>query len=148
MSVHNSGVYRHGCLSASGWITVYLRECLAMLGDWLGISMWLPRKWVTQFGLKFDIQDQYLQLQRMGCDCCRLAHFVEEADFGQPAVSLIPPALINIPFINLLVPTQIQGVYVPFFETVISYLGGLLSAYALSREPILLSPAFRVSTSR
>ncbi|KAF8661275.1 hypothetical protein AX16_001376 [Volvariella volvacea WC 439] len=31
--------------------------------------------------------------------------------------------------------------YAPFFETVIRYLGGLLSAYALSGEPILLSRA-------
>jgi mannosyl-oligosaccharide alpha-1,2-mannosidase len=31
--------------------------------------------------------------------------------------------------------------YAPFFETVIRYLGGLLSAYALSREPILLQQA-------
>ena len=31
--------------------------------------------------------------------------------------------------------------YVPFFETVIRYLGGLLSAYALSGEPILLARA-------
>ena len=29
----------------------------------------------------------------------------------------------------------------PFFETVIRYLGGLLSAYALSKDPILLSRA-------
>ena len=29
----------------------------------------------------------------------------------------------------------------PFFETVIRYLGGLLSAYALSGEPILLARA-------
>ena len=32
-------------------------------------------------------------------------------------------------------------VYAPFFETVIRYLGGLLSAYALSREPVLLAKA-------
>ncbi|KAH9839937.1 glycoside hydrolase [Rhodofomes roseus] len=31
--------------------------------------------------------------------------------------------------------------YAPFFETVIRYLGGLLSAYALSREPLLLQRA-------
>ncbi|EIW79066.1 glycoside hydrolase family 47 protein [Coniophora puteana RWD-64-598 SS2] len=31
--------------------------------------------------------------------------------------------------------------FIPFFETVIRYLGGLLSAYALSGEPILLSRA-------
>ncbi|KAJ6607001.1 glycoside hydrolase [Mycena sp. CBHHK59/15] len=33
------------------------------------------------------------------------------------------------------------GEYAPFFETVIRYLGGLLSAYALSGEPILLQKA-------
>ena len=46
--------------------------------------------------------------------------------------------------------------YAPFFETVIRYLGGLMSAYALSNEPILLekadelarvlSPAFNSTT--
>src|SRR6267378_5148517 len=34
-----------------------------------------------------------------------------------------------------------QTQYAPFFETVIRYLGGLLSAYALSHDPILLSRA-------
>jgi hypothetical protein len=34
-----------------------------------------------------------------------------------------------------------QGKFAPFFETVIRYLGGLLSAYALSKEPILLARA-------
>ncbi|GBE86241.1 seven-hairpin glycosidase [Sparassis crispa] len=34
-----------------------------------------------------------------------------------------------------------QETYAPFFETVIRYLGGLLSAYALSREPMLLKRA-------
>ncbi|GLB38849.1 putative glycosyl hydrolase 47 family protein [Lyophyllum shimeji] len=36
--------------------------------------------------------------------------------------------------------------YAPFFETVIRYLGGLLSAYALSGEPILLSRADDLGT--
>jgi len=46
--------------------------------------------------------------------------------------------------------------HAPFFETVIRYLGGLMSAYALSKEPILLekadelarvlSPAFNTTT--
>ena len=31
--------------------------------------------------------------------------------------------------------------YAPFFETVIRYLGGALSAYALSGEPVLLARA-------
>ncbi|KAF7974676.1 hypothetical protein HWV62_11433 [Athelia sp. TMB] len=34
-----------------------------------------------------------------------------------------------------------KGYYAPFFETTIRYLGGLLSAYALSGEPILLERA-------
>ncbi|OJT12443.1 Endoplasmic reticulum mannosyl-oligosaccharide 1,2-alpha-mannosidase [Trametes pubescens] len=34
-----------------------------------------------------------------------------------------------------------KGKYAPFFETVIRYLGGLLSAYAISGEPILLTRA-------
>ncbi|KAI0690301.1 seven-hairpin glycosidase [Cytidiella melzeri] len=37
-------------------------------------------------------------------------------------------------------------VYAPFFETVIRYLGGLLSAYALSHEPILLERADDLAT--
>lgn len=37
--------------------------------------------------------------------------------------------------------THSQNEYAPFFETVIRYLGGLLSAYALSGEPILLTRA-------
>ncbi|KAI0083757.1 seven-hairpin glycosidase [Irpex rosettiformis] len=36
--------------------------------------------------------------------------------------------------------------YAPFFETVIRYLGGLLSAYALSHEPILLERADELAT--
>ena len=36
---------------------------------------------------------------------------------------------------------SIQKDHAPFFETVIRYLGGLLSAYALSGEPILLARA-------
>ncbi|KAF8268722.1 glycoside hydrolase [Lactarius quietus] len=38
---------------------------------------------------------------------------------------------------NATFPTAPKN-YVPFFETVIRYLGGLLSAYALSKEPVLL----------
>lgn len=34
-----------------------------------------------------------------------------------------------------------EETYAPFFETVIRYLGGLLSAYAMSKEPILLTKA-------
>jgi mannosyl-oligosaccharide alpha-1,2-mannosidase len=34
-----------------------------------------------------------------------------------------------------------QNSYAPFFETVIRYLGGALSAYAVSGEPVLLARA-------
>jgi mannosyl-oligosaccharide alpha-1,2-mannosidase len=40
-----------------------------------------------------------------------------------------------------------QNRFVPFFETVIRYLGGLLSAYALSKDPILLSRADDLGTA-
>ncbi|KAJ7708869.1 glycoside hydrolase [Mycena rosella] len=39
------------------------------------------------------------------------------------------------------------GEYAPFFETIIRYLGGLLSAYALSGEPILLEKADQLGAS-
>ncbi|KAJ7780232.1 glycoside hydrolase [Mycena maculata] len=39
------------------------------------------------------------------------------------------------------------GEYAPFFETTIRYLGGLLSAYALSGEPILLQKADELGAS-
>ena len=34
-----------------------------------------------------------------------------------------------------------SGTFVPFFEAIIRYLGGLLSAYSLTGEPIFLSKA-------
>jgi mannosyl-oligosaccharide alpha-1,2-mannosidase len=37
--------------------------------------------------------------------------------------------------------THGSDVFVPFFEAIIRYLGGLLSAYSLTREPIFLSKA-------
>ncbi|KAH9018226.1 seven-hairpin glycosidase [Lactarius deliciosus] len=37
--------------------------------------------------------------------------------------------------------------YAPFFETIIRYLGGLLSAYALSQDPILLTRADDLGTA-
>lgn len=39
------------------------------------------------------------------------------------------------------------GEYAPFFETIIRYLGGLLSAYALSGEPVLLDKANQLGAS-
>ncbi|KAI1788147.1 seven-hairpin glycosidase [Ganoderma leucocontextum] len=50
------------------------------------------------------------------------------------------PVLANITF------ALDEGKYAPFFETVIRYLGGLLSAYALSGEPILLARADDLGT--
>ena len=44
-------------------------------------------------------------------------------------------------------PCNEQNKYVPFFETVIRYLGGLLSAYALSKDPSLLSRADDLGTA-
>lgn len=41
---------------------------------------------------------------------------------------------------------MLQDQFAPFFETVIRYLGGLLSAYALSGEPTLLSRADNLGT--
>jgi mannosyl-oligosaccharide alpha-1,2-mannosidase len=63
--------------------------------------------------------------------------FIKRSDFSQPAVRAfnLHVHITSFTFI------KIQGVFVPFFETVIRYLGGLLSAYALSREPILLTRA-------
>ena len=39
-----------------------------------------------------------------------------------------------------------QHAYASFFETVIRYLGGLLSAYALSHDPVFLSRADDLGT--
>ncbi|KAI0690315.1 glycoside hydrolase [Cytidiella melzeri] len=50
------------------------------------------------------------------------------------------PAIENISF-TLKHPVIGAPVYAPFFETVIRHLGGLLSAYALSYEPVLLKAA-------
>ncbi|KAH9967535.1 glycoside hydrolase [Russula dissimulans] len=47
-------------------------------------------------------------------------------------------ALAVVANITFSMPSQ---QYAPFFETVIRYLGGLLSAYALSKDPILLARA-------
>ncbi|KAF9809117.1 hypothetical protein IEO21_07552 [Rhodonia placenta] len=46
-----------------------------------------------------------------------------------------------IPIVANMTFAQDTKSYAPFFETVIRYLGGLLSAYALSGEPILLTRA-------
>ncbi|KAI0343002.1 seven-hairpin glycosidase [Trametopsis cervina] len=51
----------------------------------------------------------------------------------------MPPAVVNK-------NKHTAPVVAPFFETVIRYLGGLLSAYALSKEPILLDRADNLGT--
>jgi len=51
------------------------------------------------------------------------------------------PVRAALIFCSVTFLTRVSGVqkrYAPFFETVIRYLGGLLSAYALSQDPILL----------
>ncbi|KAH9951163.1 glycoside hydrolase [Amylocystis lapponica] len=57
----------------------------------------------------------------------RALPLVEQAEFKTPS--------------RLISEDHYQEVYAPFFETVIRYLGGLLSAYAMSHEPILLERA-------
>ncbi|KAI0642322.1 seven-hairpin glycosidase [Trametes meyenii] len=52
----------------------------------------------------------------------------------------------TIPIIANMTFALNEGSYAPFFETVIRYLGGLLSAYAISGEPILLSRADDLGT--
>ncbi|KAI0773224.1 glycoside hydrolase [Trametes elegans] len=49
--------------------------------------------------------------------------------------------LQTVPLISNMTFALEEGSYAPFFETVIRYLGGLLSAYAISGEPILLTRA-------
>jgi hypothetical protein len=48
------------------------------------------------------------------------------------------PAIVASPYEPVGVD---QPHYVPFFETTIRYLGGLLSAYAMSGNPVLLARA-------
>ncbi|KAI0675913.1 seven-hairpin glycosidase [Trametes maxima] len=52
----------------------------------------------------------------------------------------------TIPIIANMTFALNEGSYAPFFETVIRYLGGLLSAYAISGEPILLARADDLGT--
>ncbi|KAL0947748.1 hypothetical protein HGRIS_013828 [Hohenbuehelia grisea] len=51
------------------------------------------------------------------------------------------PKVHFLPRISHTMSQTSQGQYAPFFETVIRYLGGLLSAYALSGQTMLLSRA-------
>ncbi|KAI0825538.1 seven-hairpin glycosidase [Irpex lacteus] len=57
-------------------------------------------------------------------------------------------ALVAIEKTEFTLPHPIPGrpVYTPFFETVIRHLGGLLSAYAYSHEPVLLRAADDLAT--
>ncbi|PCH44101.1 glycoside hydrolase family 47 protein [Wolfiporia cocos MD-104 SS10] len=71
----------------------------------------------------FDSLDTMI-LMGLNDEFARALPIVEQADF-------IPSPHV----------TNSHRGYAPFFETVIRYLGGLLSAYALSREPLLLQRA-------
>lgn len=83
-------------------------------------------------------------------DFARALPIIQEADFSMSHVRL-PVYVGRILCRVLTFQTQKNGpvkqgrrpteVYAPFFETVIRYLGGLLSAYALSKEAILLQKA-------
>ena len=57
-------------------------------------------------------------------------------------------ALKTIEKTNFTLPHPVKGVpvYIPFFETVIRHLGGLLSAYAYTHEPVLLRVADELAT--
>jgi len=64
----------------------------------------------------------------------RAIPIVERTDFSLKLVSSGPNGIIS------------QDAYAPFFETVIRYLGGLLSAYALTQESIFLQKADELGT--
>ena len=57
-------------------------------------------------------------------------------------------ALKTIEKTNFTLTHPVKGVpvYIPFFETVIRHLGGLLSAYAYTHEPVLLRVADELAT--
>lgn len=67
----------------------------------------------------------------------RALTFVDQSTFHLPDVS----NQINVKTCTMSEFNHSQGVFASFFETAIRYLGGLLSAYALSREQILLTRA-------
>lgn len=50
-------------------------------------------------------------------------------------------AFSGCPLLHSQDDANLKDLFVPFFETVIRYLGGLLSAFALSGEPVLLTRA-------
>ena len=88
-------------------------------------------------GIGYTVIDSIDTMLLMGLhdEFSRALPLIEQQNF-----SMLPPPPSVIP------GRPTPPVYVPFFETVIRYLGGLLSAYALSREPILLERADDLGT--
>ena len=83
----------------------------------------------------FDSLDTML-LMGLTDEFHRALRHVEAANFSIPEFETIDNGRIK----------ETNIVYAPFFETVIRYVGGLLSAYALSREEILLERADDLAT--
>ncbi len=77
--------------------------------------------------LLMDLHDEF----------ARALPVIEKQDFS--VAFNIPPSFKESKDHAKLGPYMTQ--FAPFFETAIRYLGGLLSAYALSHEPILLKRA-------
>ena len=87
----------------------------------------------------FFIQNQYhtpSSLLGLTSEFDKAAAQIATLDFTMTPVC---PLAIVLPLLIIDVPTQNN--HAPFFETVIRHLGGLLSAYALSSEAILLGRA-------
>ncbi len=74
--------------------------------------------------LLMDLKDEYKRALRI----------VQNADFNRSSVT---PFL----FVCLSIEPFVQEDDIPYFETVIRYLGGLLSAYAISPNRMLLDRA-------
>ncbi len=68
-------------------------------------------------------------------EVARAMAFVKSATFSMP---------VSIPSTDP--RDKPRKVYAPFFETVIRYLGGILSAYALSQDAVLLERADELGT--
>ena len=67
---------------------------------------------------------------------------ISHANFSLPSVShFLLPFPCAVPF-----SANPQNTYVPFFETVIRYLGGLLAAYAISGQDLLRDKADELGT--
>jgi mannosyl-oligosaccharide alpha-1,2-mannosidase len=65
---------------------------------------------------------------------------IRDQQFHATRVKSVPPYLLTDCFTYFIQTNH----FVPFFETTIRYLGGMLSAYALSGEPTLLRHAERI----